>query len=264
MTNPFRNVRRRSARVPASPALHPSAAAVGGGARRASRAFTLIELLVVMTIISLFIGAMGKLFSNSNGLTGLQAAENSLIGVINLARAQASLSQNVTRVLILEDQSTPDNLSHYLSRFLIVGPDPIIPNNWIPTGGAPVDLPPGIYVVPPGPGVPNHLPNNGAWPQNRWSQFSNNPTQLTVNGVSALYFYIEFNALGATTIPANKSNSNSYLGEILALGKATPRPPGEQSDPNPINFVDPDDINGIRISIYGTLTQLNDAQDFGL
>ena len=53
-------------------------------------------------------------------------------------------------------------------------------------------------------------------------------------------------------------------GEIIALCEAVLRQAGDTVEPNIINYKNPDNINGIRISIYGTITQLNDAEDFDL
>jgi prepilin-type N-terminal cleavage/methylation domain-containing protein len=223
-------------------------------------AFTLVELLVVISIIALLGGLFGAAFSHNSGTGGLTAAQGTVAGLLNYARTEASLTQGTARLIIYGTELTPDE-PRYLSRVQVVVLDPSIANNtthWI-TKGDVVDLPAGVYVVPP---VPPAVPvpaGADSWPTSTPSLVSSNlsTAAMTVDGATTAttYFYVEFSLLGTL----NGSAANGFL---LVLANGNPHLPGDTTDNQPVRFVNFHDVRGLLTSQYGIQTFLNDYNDF--
>ncbi|MDF3056789.1 MAG: hypothetical protein K0R17_1004 [Rariglobus sp.] len=216
----------------------------GNNSRRLARGFTLIELLVVIGLISILAAGIGISMREGNPTSSLRGGQNTLVGLLSSARGQAALSQ-ADAMIIVDVTSVEEEL--FLRSLQVVVRSGA---GWRPVG-APVMLPPGIFVVPPQ--GTSLVTFTGTWDAKRKSSgFDSSisgvdPADTTNNqllGRTYLKFQ-NFTALGTT----------SGTGRILVT-------PGKRTSSTTIELDNPEMLRGVTVSRYGVPTLINEAGTF--
>ncbi len=210
-----------------------------GTEARPRSGFTLIEILVVVAIIALFVGIIGAALQRGGGATvGLQAAQTTVVGLLELARSHAALSGNNTALCIASSDTNPER---YLRRVVVAENRG---GTWVPVSEE-LTLPDGVYLLPQG-GA-----GTAVVAGETWSVVSSvlSPSAVTIPALGGdSWKRIEFTSRGTPTSSGR-----------LVLGTGRAEPPG--SSP-PLRFTGPDNIRGVQLSVYGQLTLLNRREDF--
>jgi prepilin-type N-terminal cleavage/methylation domain-containing protein len=242
------------------------------------RAFTLIELLVVIAVIAVLVGAVGVALRGGDRGTALQAGQSALSSLIAAARAQAAVRlTNATIVVWGEyDGTKPEVASSYLHRAAIMthedtsNPADGIPDAYVVRGDV-VDLPRGVYFVPPdlGAGFPAKYEVAADWPDAatlsngyyRTQSTSTSPVAMEIkrwNGAanSGAGEYEDDTTISATfqgyrtvTFDPQGQLSGAPRSLVIALGDA---------DGEGILFRDSNSQRGLFLSEYGIPTIIND------
>jgi prepilin-type N-terminal cleavage/methylation domain-containing protein len=204
------------------------------------RGFTLIELLVVIGIIALLAAAIGVGLRGGDQTIALQGGQATLSSMVSATRGRAAIAGANARLLVYADPSDPDRYMRYLA---IAVETSASPSTYTIVSDA-VLLPNGIYIVPPGT-VP--VGDNPAWPANLRSGALDSTTVSLAESMGSPidWYYFQMTKFG----------SNSSTGSNLVLS------PGERSEDGVI-FNNAANVRGLKISIYGTVTFIDDATGF--
>lgn len=231
---------------------------------RSRRAFTLIELLVVIAVIAILAGISAVALRGGDRGTALQAAQSSLSSLVSSARAQAAVSLNDATIVIWGDDSKPDTFlrrAAILTRDRDTDGDGDIDGNdgYIRRGGI-VDLPRGVYFVPPdlGSSLPAKYEKAADWPTTNYRTQSadNPPATLNVqrpDGAGGFEndtdFSAPFKAYRTITINPQGLMANNNTVLVIALGEA---------QNGGVLFSDSDSQRGLILSNYGIPTVINE------
>ncbi len=205
---------------------------------RSSRAFTIIELLVVIGLIGILAAGIGLALSRGNSGTALQAGQGTLQSLISAARAQAAIRQATADLVIDTNRESDGFLRNF---YIVVGGEAV---------GAPISLPQGIYLVPRnttttyGGGV-IFEPATSDWTNKVSTAFAD--TSVTISNVTGTYSRVV-----GITVRGNAAPGGGTL--ILASG--------DRRSADTVAFTNPNSVRGARVSTYGVLTLINDAQAF--
>lgn len=228
--------------------------------------FTLLELLVVIGLVAalatLLIGGFG-----AGGQTGaLQTGQSTIASLITAARTRAAVSNRKTRLLVSMDPTIRERFLRHVVLQLgnQVGPSPSAWETLVE-----VDLPEGVYVVPPSLAQPNGLVATAT----AWKRASDPTADL----VSDLF---QGQAL-AVTLPGGSAAETmtgvafTPHGTLAALGIGPPpkgslllasgikRSPAVLSEgDSPVQLTNPSAVRGALLSAYGIPTLVDDRSGF--
>ncbi len=244
------------------------------------RAFTVIELLVVIAIIGILVGTVGVAMRGGDRTVALQASQSSLSSLIAAARAQAAIRLNDATIVIWGeyDDSIPadaaaarrkqETNNTYLHRAAIMTHEDTDGDGsrdaYVQRGDV-IDLPRGIYFVPPDLGgtFPAQYENASDWSQSdyhrtqaegdavdtsmkisRWDPEANSGD----GGYEAPsdfegYRTIRFNSQGQLV------GDNRTL--VIAIG---------EEDAKGVRFIDSNSQRGLFLSDYGIPTIINEKE----
>ncbi len=230
------------------------------------RAFTLIELLVVIAVVAILAGITGVALRGGNQGAVLQSGQSALSSLVASARAQASVRlTNATIVVWGEyDASKPEVASTYLRRAAVMtyedtnSPPDGTPDKYVIRGDV-LDLPRGVYFVPPDLGgfpakaaVPTEWPTtyertdaegNAAVAMDVWRWDANAESYEDDPSVSDTF-------KGYKTITFD-SQGQVVAGRTLVISLADPDGAG-------LVFKDSDSQRGLVLSAYGIPTVVNE------
>jgi prepilin-type N-terminal cleavage/methylation domain-containing protein len=232
------------------------------------RAFTLIELLVVIAVIAILAGIAGVTLRGGDRGAALQSGQSALSSLVASARAQASIRLNNATIVVWGeyDASKPEVASTYLHRAAVMTYEdtkPVpngVPDAWVIRGDV-LDLPRGVYFVPPDlGGIPSaKYAVAGDWPAN----YDRTEAQ---GGAAKLDMVVKRWNADAKTYEDDPSVSDTldgYLtitfdsqgqlvdGRTLVISLA-------DSDPDGLLFNDSDSQRGLVLSAYGVPTVINE------
>jgi prepilin-type N-terminal cleavage/methylation domain-containing protein len=208
------------------------------------RGVSLVEVMMVLALIALLLRLAAGGWQGSNSDRVLRAAQGAIAGRLESARIGAALRQRPGRLLVLADLPGNGAPDQRLRQCLVVVASPEDDGLWIPQG-EPTLLPEPVRVVPPS--APAMAPPR-AWGDAPRSSVAA-PVAVRVRFAGGeradRYHVVEFTPRGTA------------VGATLLLSPA--RRPGDEG---PVQFIEPADLLGIRISQYGFLTLLSDAGAF--
>jgi prepilin-type N-terminal cleavage/methylation domain-containing protein len=230
------------------------------------RAFTLIELLVVIAVIAILAGIAGVTLRGGDRGAALQSGQSALSSLVAAARAQASVRlTNATIVIWGEYEKTePEVASAYLHRAAVMtfeDTDPIpngVPDAWVIRGDV-LDLPRGVYFVPPdlGGSFPAKYTVAGDWANHdRTDAQGNAAAPMVVKRWDADAKAYEDDPSVSNSLKGYKTitfDSQGQLvdGRTLVISLA-------DSDPDGLLFNDSNSQRGLVLSAYGVPTVINE------
>ena len=230
------------------------------------RAFTLIELLVVIAVIAILAGTVGVAMRGGDRGAALQAGQSSLASLVSAARAQASVRlTNATIVVWGEyDAAKPAVATSYLHRAAVMtqedtNPDPAVVALAYVIHGDVLDLPRGVYFVPPDLGsYPAKAAVAADWPNTyeRTEAQGAVASDMTVKRWDADVGAYEDDPAVSTTFKGYKTitfDSQGQLvdGRTLIISLA-------EADSGGLVFKDSDSQRGLVLSAYGIPTIVNE------
>lgn len=230
---------------------------------RRDPAFTLIELLVVMGLIALLVGGIGAALGG-RGTDGvaLSSAQNTLVGLVGAARAEAALHQTSARLLVYASPPPGGDADKYLRYLQVVR---LEGTTWIAAGNA-VILPAPICVVPPSPVPTSHLRSGVTWDNNLATgpvSTLSRQTGFTVRGQGTavagqtfggtgggIVYYLQFEPDG--TVSSNPTTNATKLAVTTAVlaNNALPQ------------FNNASAVRGLFVRKTGAVSVVNDATGF--
>lgn len=206
---------------------------------RRTGGFTMVEVIAVMTIITIFAGLVGYAFMRGGGSSiSLQSAQTTLIGLLNHARSHAAMTGRDTGVFLqIETTGVARDLAY---RYIVVAED--TGSSWRAVT-APVLLPTGCYALKHDapPGFPAFLEST-AFPDSEGHQIDRTES------------YLDW--VGSVFTPRGTKVGNS--GKIV-LCSGQPEPP---DTPDPVRFLDPQNVRGAMIYTSGLVRAINDQAGF--
>ncbi|MGH8018912.1 MAG: pilus assembly FimT family protein [Opitutaceae bacterium] len=238
------------ARRPSPLAPRPSPARL----RRA--AFSLIELLAVMSIIAVMAGLIGYLLRGRGTESyGLQTAQNTIASLLTLARGQAAVSGEIGALFVSTDSDNPERYLRYIVAAVWdpttkLDPDSEEQGVWHPVSEG-VTLPTGCYLLPQDALTSDMVENSSdlaLWNSDRSTALREKPEAVHLPpALNGTWVGTVFTPRGTTSLAGNI---------VLATGR--PNPPGTAK---PFAFSNPENVRGIKVSVYGQLTFINSRND---
>jgi prepilin-type N-terminal cleavage/methylation domain-containing protein len=189
--------------------------------------FTLIELLVVIGIIAVLAGFWAVGVRDGDRSLALQSGQATVASLLSAVRSQAASEGKTAFLLVAGEASEADR---YL-RTLAVGMDDDDGSLVITKGE--YGLPGGVFLVPP------HSPSPG------WDPLT---SSALAGGVVAGWYRFAITPLGTPGFEGG--------GQRLVLAPAEATPDG-------LRWGNPRSVRGLRISRYGAVTLVNEAEGFG-
>lgn len=219
-----------------------------------------------MSVIAILVGAIGFAFVRSGAeTTGLQTAQTTLVGLLNLARSEAAITGEDVALLVNVD---PNNSDRYL-RFAVVvrWNDAATPKAGDPVNAG-VTLPPGLYFVPKGEKSEDVRYLDGGFKESGvdWYRCGSAGTPIRSAGdidSGALGEKVTEPILGGLAgekwigLVFSPRGTTSAGDLAVCLGK-----PDSAAAGFPVKLTNPDNVRGIAISQYGQIRLLNSRQDF--
>jgi prepilin-type N-terminal cleavage/methylation domain-containing protein len=223
--------------------------------RRAPRAgFTLIELLTVIGIIAIFSGIVALALRSGDKSQARDATVSTLSSLIASARSHAALKGFNAALLIHADTANPERYRRYA---VVCTLNPST-GAWDPADAG-VTLPVGVYVMTnvnplptSGPGLHKLASANWTRPSGgelRSTALQTSVTQAVNSGTSESWTFIAFTPRGTTTGTAGDI--------VVANGR-----PLSGAAPASVLLEAPENVGGISISNYGSVTILRHREDF--
>jgi len=226
---------------------------VRSGRHRPRCAFTLIELLVVVGLIAALAAVLAVGLRPAGQGVALQAGQSAVANLLNAARLNALATGRETRVLLHVDPASAD--AGFLRRLAW---QENTDQGWITQGE--IRLPDGVGMLPRNPEAFIGLLAPGvAWTRGdgaalRSTAFgSGAEVQAAVNAPdTTLWSTLVFSAAGTTLGSGD-----------LVLGSVVVRSPSDiGSGEAPLRFMNPDQVRGLSLSVYGLATLVNSREGF--
>lgn len=209
-------------------------------------AFTLIELLTVIGIIAIFSGIAALALRGGDKSQARDAAVSTLASLVASARGHAALRGVDAALLINNDTANPDRYR----RYVVVCIENTTTGAWEPTDGG-VTLPVGVYVMTNATTLPTSGPGLFRSPIDVWvrsSALSAGVAEAVNSSTSELWSIVVFKPIGTT----------GTSGDIaIATGR-----PLYGAAPASVLLETPENVSGISISSYGSVTILRHREDF--
>lgn len=208
---------------------------------RKARAFTLIELLVVIGIIALLAGAIGIGLRGGDQTVALQSGQATLSAMVSATRGRAAIAGANARLLVNANEADPDRYLRYLAVAVETSTSP----STFTIVGEGVSLPAGVYVVPSS-DVP--VGSKSTWPSELASSALSASPQSAVDPSGAeneTWYYYEMTKFGTPSMSSNRF--------VLSTAERTE---------TGIEFTNMQNVRGLKISEYGTVTLIDDAAGF--
>ena len=220
----------------------------------ARSAFTLIELLTVIGIIAIFSGIIAVALRGGDKSQARDATVSTLSSLIASARSSAALRGVNAALLINADTANPERYR----RYVVVCTANATSGLWEPVDAG-VMLPVGVFVLTnanplptSGPGL--HKESSDSWTRPsggelRSTVLSTSVTQAVNSATSEVWTYVSFTPRGT---------SAGIAGDIVvANGRLL-----SGAAPASVLLERPDNVGGISISTYGSVTILRHREDF--
>jgi prepilin-type N-terminal cleavage/methylation domain-containing protein len=230
------------------------------------RAFTLIELLVVIAVIAILAGIAGVALRGGDRGAALQSGQSALSSLVASARAQASIRLNNATIVVWGeyDASKPEVASTYLHRAAVMTYEdtkPVpngVPDAWVIRGDV-LDLPRGVYVVPPDLGG---IPSAKYAVAGDWA----NHDRTDAEGDAAALMVVKRWDADAKNYEDDPSVSNTFKGyKTITFDSQGQLVDGRtlvislaDSDTSGLIFTDSDSQRGLVLSAYGVPTVINE------
>lgn len=227
---------------------HPSKAHPG------CAGFTLIELLTVIGVIAILTGFVAVALRGGDKSQARDATVATLSSLVASARSSAALG-GVNAALFVNGDTT--NLDRF-RRYVVVCKLNATTGLWEPVDAG-VTLPVGVYILTnanplptSGPGLYKSSGDSWTRPSGgelRSTVLGNSVTQAVNSNTSEFWNYVAFTPRGTTTGSA---------GDIVVANGH----PLSGSTPVSILLEGPDNVGGVSISNYGSVTILRNREDF--
>jgi len=188
-----------------------------------------MEVMVVMGLIVLFVGGIGMALRGSGSSTvGLQAAQSLVMSMLTQARSQAALSGRDVALLVHADPAEPEKYYRYLVVVYDDTKQPVSAGAFLPTG---------CYVVPHPMPTGDAIDVGSDWTGLNSTSWNQSGSFKVESDSDRNWHLIVFKPIGTTV-------ANGRI--VFAQGRAN-----ELGSTNPVKFLDPDNVRGVRISSYG-------------
>ncbi|HUG10795.1 MAG TPA: prepilin-type N-terminal cleavage/methylation domain-containing protein [Opitutaceae bacterium] len=218
-------------------------------------AFTLIELLTVIAIIAIFSGIVVVALRGGDKSQARDATVSTLSSLIASARSIAAL-KGVNAALLINNDTA--NTERY-RRYVVVCTANAASGLWEPVDAG-VTLPVGVFVLTnadplptTGPGLHKNSTDNWTRPSGgelRSVALSSSVTQAVNSATSESWSFVAFTPRGTlATFPAGDI--------VIANGR-----PLSGAAPASVLLEHPENVGGISISSYGSVTILRHSEDF--
>lgn len=234
------------------------------------RAFTVIELLVVIAIIGILVGTVGVAMRGGDRTVALQASQSSLSSLVAAARAQAALRLSPATIVIWGelDPDKPETGDTYLRRAAIMTHEDTDGNGsrdaYVQRGDV-IDLPRGIYFVPPdlGANFPAKHEIADDWPDGtsgyHRTQADGNAVDTTMkisrwdpeanNGAGEYETPSDFKGYRTISFGSQGQLANGNRALVIAIANA---------EAEGVRFIDSNSQRGLFLSDYGIPTIINE------
>jgi prepilin-type N-terminal cleavage/methylation domain-containing protein len=221
---------------------------------QSTSAFTLIELLTVIGIIAIFSGIIAVALRGGDKSQARDATVSTLSSLIASARSSAALKGVNAAVLINADTANPERYR----RYVVVCTVNAATGLWEPVDAG-VTLPVGVFVLTnanplptSGPGLHKSSTENWTRPSGgelRSTVLSASVTQAVNSAASEAWTFVAFTPRGTS---AGTSGDIVVANGRLLSGAA----------PASVLLEQPENVGGISISNYGSVTILRHLEDF--
>ncbi len=236
-------------------------------------AFTLVELLVVIAIIGVLVGSIGVALRGNDRGVALAAAQSSLSGLVAAARAQAAVSLSPAYVVVWGefDENDVSTSKTFLRRAAVMTHEDTDGNGsrdaYVRRGDV-IDLPRGVYFVPPdlGGSYPAKYENSSDWPDAKdtdtgyyrtQASAATGPENLAVQRFDVESGDYEDDPAIPTPMPGYRTIAFDSLGQVVGVNRALVIALGEPDDDGVV-FKDSDSQRGLFLSEYGYPTIINE------
>lgn len=220
----------------------------------ARSAFTLIELLTVIGIIAIFSGFVALALRGGDKSQARDASVFTLSSLITSARGHAALKGTRAAVLIHADTANPERFQ----RYAVVCTENITTGLWEPVDSG-VTLPAGVYflstanpLATSGPGL--HKQTGVDWRRSDGSELRSTALSLTItqpinSTASEAWRGFAFTSRGTISVGTGAV--------IVANGRLL-----SGAAPASVLLENPDNVGGLKVSTYGTVTIIRQRQEF--
>ena len=218
-------------------------------------AFTLVELLTVIGVVAIFAGVVLFPLRGGDRSEARDAAVSTLSSLVAAARGIAALKGVNGALFVGDDTSSPDRYR----RYVVVCVEDTSTGKWEPVDAG-VMLPVGIYILTKSNPLPTDGPGLYKNPGDLWTRpsggelrstaLATNTTQTVNSDIPEAWSYVAFTPRGTL--------ATGTAGDIVVAG-GRPESGGAQAA---ILVDGPDNVGGMSISAYGSVTILRHREDF--